>query len=124
MKRHEISNKEWKRIKDMLPPERTGKKGRPAKNNRSMLNGMLWIARTGAQWREMPECYGPWQSVYARFRKWQEMGIWEKIFHMLSSDADMENLSIDSTMIKVHQSTNGSPEKGANQKQLVEQEVD
>lgn len=124
MKRYEISNKEWERIKDILPPERTGKKGRPAKNNRSMLNGMLWIARTGAQWREMPECYGPWQSVYARFRKWQEIGIWEKIFHMLSSDADMENLSIDLTMIKVHQSTNGFPEKGAKQKQLVEQEVD
>ena len=124
MKRYEISNKEWERIKDILPPERTGKKGRPEKNNRSMLNGMLWIARTGAQWREIPECYGPWQSVYASFRKWQEIGIWEKIFHMLSSDADMENLSIDSTMIKVHQSANSSPEKGANQKQLVEQEVD
>lgn len=83
---------------------------------------MLWIARTGAQWREMPECYGPWQSVYARFRKWQYIGIWEKIFHILSGDADMENLSIDSTMIKVHQSTNGSPEKVANQKPLAEQE--
>ena len=69
----------------------------------------------------MPECYGPWQSVYARFRKWQKTGIWEKIFHMLSSDADMENLSIGSTMVKVHQSTNGSPEKGGNQKQLAGQ---
>ena len=77
------------------------------KNNRIMLNGMLWIARTGAQWREMPECYGPWQSVYARFRKWQKDGVWEEIFHTLSSDADMENLSIDSTMAKAHQSTNG-----------------
>lgn len=124
MKRYEISNKEWERIKGMLPPERTGKKGRPAKNNRSMLNGMLWIARTGAQWREMPECYGPWQSVYARFRKWQKIGIWEKIFHVLSSDADMENLSIDSTMVKVHQSTNGSPEKKGNQKKLAGQGVD
>lgn len=94
------------------------------KNNRRMLNGMLWIARTGAQWREMPECYGSWQSVYSRFRKWQEIGVWEQLFNMLSSDADMENLSIDSTMIKVHQSANGSPKKGANQKQLVEQEAD
>lgn len=77
-----------------------------------MLNGMLWIARTGAQWREMPECYGPWQSVYARFRKWQKDGVWEEIFHTLSSDADMENLSIDSTMAKAHQSTNGGFKKG------------
>mgnify|MGYP004623659367 CR=1 FL=1 len=57
MKRYEMSNREWERIKDKLPAERTGKRGRPAKNNRIMLNGMLWIARTGAQWREMPECY-------------------------------------------------------------------
>ncbi len=111
MKRYEISNREWESIKDKLP-ERTGKRGRPAKNNRIMLNGMLWIAKTGAQWREMPECYEPWQSVYARFRKWQKDGVWEKIFHTLSSDADMENLSIDSTMAKAHQSTNGGFKKG------------
>ena len=112
MKRYEISNREWERIKNKLPAERTGKRGRPAKNNRIMLNRMLWIARTGAQWREMPECYGPWQSVYARFRKWQKDGVWEEIFHTLSSDADMENLSIDSTMAKAHQSTNGGFKKG------------
>ena len=74
---------------------------------------MLWIARTGAQWRELPERYGPWQTVYARFRKWQKIGVWKRIFHMLSSDADKENLSIDSTMAKVHQSTNGGFKKGA-----------
>ena len=91
MKRYEISNCEWERIKDKLPAERTGKRGRPAKNNRIMLNGMLWIARTGAQWREMPECYGSWQSVYARFRKWQKDGVWEEIFHTLSSDADSKH---------------------------------
>lgn len=123
MRRYEITNEEWERIKDELPPEYTGKKGRPAKNNRIMLNGMLWIARTGAQWREMPECYGPWQSVYARFRKWQKDGIWENIFYMLSSDADMENLSIDSTMSKAHQSTNGGFKKGK-KNQLEGQEED
>ena len=106
----------------MPSAERTGKRGRPAKNNRIMLNGMLWIARTGAQWREMPECYGPWQSVYARFRKWQKDGVWEKIFHTLSSDADMENLSIDSTMAKAHQSTNGGFKKG--QKNSSEEHVE
>ena len=119
MKRYEISNHEWERIKDKLPSERTGKRGRPAKNNRIMLNGMLWIARTGAQWREMTECYGPWQSVYARFRKWQKDGVWEKIFHTLSSDADMENLSIDSTMAKAHQSTNGGFRACVHSKKVV-----
>lgn len=113
-KRYEITNEEWERIEEMFPAERTGKKGRPAKNNRNMLNGMLWIARSGAQWRELPERYGPWQTVYSRFRKWQEIGIWENIFHMLSSDADKENLSVDSTMAKAHQSTNGGFKKGEN----------
>lgn len=113
-KRYEITNEEWERMEEMFPAERTGKKGRPAKNNRNMLNGMLWIARSGAQWRELPERYGPWQTVYSRFRKWQEIGIWENIFHMLSSDADKENLSVDSTMAKAHQSTNGGFKKGKN----------
>ena len=72
-----------------------------------MLNGMLWIARSGAQWRELPEAYGPWQSVYARFAKWRDDGTLERVFHALSEDADKENLSIDSTCIKVHESANG-----------------
>lgn len=64
-----------------------------------MLNGMLWIARSCAQWRELPEAYGPWQSVYARFAKWRDDGTLETVFHALSEDADMENLSMDSTCI-------------------------
>ena len=77
-----------------------------------MLNGMLWIARSGAQWRELPEAYGPWQSVYARFAKCGMMAHWETVFHALSEDADMENLSIDSTSIKVHESANGGGKNG------------
>ena len=72
-----------------------------------MLNGMMWIARSGAQWRELPEKYGPWQTVYSKFRKWNDEGVLEKVFNSLSEDADMENLSIDSTSIRVHQSANG-----------------
>ena len=115
MRRYELSNEEWARIKSLLPPENTGKKGRPRKDNRIMLNGMLWIARSGCQWRELPEYYGNWQGVYTRFRKWRDEGILEQIFHALSADADMENLSIDSISIKVHQSANGG-KKGTNQK--------
>ena len=109
-KRYELTESEWNRIKDMLPPEhpKEGKRGRPAKcDNRSALNGILWIARGGAPWRELPERYGPWQTVYSRFRKWKDMGIFEPIFTTLSIDADFENISIDSTSCKVHQSANG-----------------
>ena len=76
-----------------------------------MLNGMLWIVRSGAQWRELPETYGPWQSVYARFAKWRDDGTLKAVFHTLSADADMENLSMDSTCVKVHESANGGGKK-------------
>ena len=76
-----------------------------------MVNGILWINRSGAQWRQLPEKYGPWQSVYARFAKWRDNGVWEKIFAELSKDADTENYSIDSTCAKVHQSANGGEKK-------------
>ena len=114
MRRYELTNDEWNRIKDLLPPERTGKKGRPRKSNRIMLNGMLWMARSGCQWRELPEHYGKWQGVYTRFRKWRNEGVLEEIFRVLSADA--ENLSIDSTSVKVHQSANGG-KRGINQRQ-------
>lgn len=107
MKRYEITSKERERIKGLFPTERAGKRGRPAKSNRNMFNGMLWIARSGAQWREPPSCYGPWQTVYSRFEKRRDNGVLEKVFRTLSSDADMENISIDSTCVKVHQSANG-----------------
>ena len=107
MKRYELTKGQWERIKPLLPPETTGNHGRPRKDNQTMVNGMLWIARSGTQWRELPEAYSPWQSVYARFAKWRDDGTLETIFHTLSADADMENLSIDSTCIKVHESANG-----------------
>ena len=111
MKRYELAKEQWDRIKPMLPPEETGKRGRPRKDNRTMLNGMLWIVRSGAQWRELPEAYGPWQSVYARFAKWRDDGTLGRVFHTLSGDTDMENLSVDSTCIKVHESANGGEKR-------------
>ena len=72
-----------------------------------MLNGMLRIVRGGARWRELPAVHGPWQPVYARFFRWRDDGTLEAVFHALSGDADMENLSVDSTCVKVHESANG-----------------
>jgi transposase len=108
MKRYELTNEEWERIESLMPPKVGSKGGRPRKDDRTMLNAMLWIARTGCQWREMPERYGKWEAVYARFRKWQGIGLLERIFRALSADADMENLCIDSTCSKVHESANGN----------------
>ncbi len=107
MKRYELTKEQWERVKAMLPPERTGQRGRPRKDDRKMLNGVRWIARSGAQWRKLPEVYGPWQSVYAQFAKRRDDGTSEAVFGALSADADMENLSMDSTCIKAHESANG-----------------
>lgn len=108
MRRYEISDEEWNKIKDMLPPDRLAHQGRPPKPNREMLNGILWIARSGAPWRDLPERFGPWKTVYDRFNNWAKSGIFEKIFEMLSIDADLQDLSIDSTSIKVHQHAAGA----------------
>jgi len=107
-RRYEISDEDWVRIKDMLPPERTGKPGRPSGDNRTALNGILWIARSGAPWRDLPERYGSWSSLYDRFARWSEAGVIERIFEALAVDADMQDLSLDSTSIKVHQHATGA----------------
>lgn len=105
--RHEISDHEWGRIKDILPPENIGE-GRHSKPNRDMLNGMLWISKTGSAWRDLPERFGPWQTVYSRFRLWSKNDIFKKLFEQLTIDADMQDLSIDSTSCKAHQHSAGA----------------
>lgn len=95
LRRYELTDDEWNRIVDLLPPENTGKQGRPRKSNRTILNGMVWIARSGAPWRDLPEHYGPWETVYSRFRKWIVDGILDNIFRILSLDAELKELSLD-----------------------------
>ena len=107
LRRHEISDSEWERIKDILPPENTGE-GRPSKPNRVMLDGMLWLNKTGAPWRDLPERFGPWQTVYSRFRLWSQNDTFKDLLTRLSGDADMQDLSIDSTSCKVHQRAAGA----------------
>ena len=82
LRRYELTDDEWNRVAPLLPPENSGKQGRPSKCNRTILNGIVWIARSGAPWRDLPERYGAWQTVYSRFRKWIEDGILDNIFRV------------------------------------------
>lgn len=77
LRRHEIKDQDWERIQDVLPPENTGE-GRPSKPNRVMLNGMLWKVKTGAPWRDLPERFGPWKTVYSRFRLWSNDDLFKR----------------------------------------------
>lgn len=106
-KRYELTDEEWERIEPLFPP--AAKTGRPNKwSNRIMLNAMVWLARSGAAWEDIPDRYPPHQSVYSRFCKWRDIGVLEACFHALHADADYENLSIDSTTIPAHPQSAGA----------------
>jgi len=106
---YEINDTQWNRIAGMFPPERTGKPGRPCQTtNREVFNGVLWIAHTGAQWKELPPQYGKKSTVYDRFKAWKDNGILEAVFAELSNECDMQDLSFDSTSCKVHQHAAGA----------------
>jgi transposase len=79
-RRYELSQRQWQRIAPLLP-HRThhGGKGHPWNPHRPLLNGILWICHTGAPWRDLPQRYGPWQTVYDRFNRWRQDGTWAKI---------------------------------------------
>ena len=78
---------------------------------RRFLTGILWIARTGAQWRALPEEYGRWNTVYKRFLRWCERGVWKRMQEAFANDPDMEHLLLDSTMIRAHPCAAGAPLK-------------
>ena len=105
MKRPEISERQWNRIKLLFPPEGKPQGGRPGKSNREMLNAILYWLNTRIPWRDLPERFGPWQSVYSRFRAWTKAGVWEGILSALIAQdlVDETTLMLDSTTIKVHQ---------------------
>jgi transposase len=105
IRRYEMTDEQWEQIKGLIPKAKTG---RPPKDNRLMFNAMLWMARSGAGWEDLPERYGPWKTVYSRFCKWRDDGTLLTIFQALNSEADMENLSLDSTSIKAHQHSAGA----------------
>lgn len=112
IRRYELSDSEWERLKPYFEKEESQKRGRPRRNARELLNAILWITHSGAAWRDLPERYGTWQTAYKRFVQWLESGLLEKIFHELSSDADLENISIDSTYIKAHKASAGAQRGG------------
>jgi transposase len=117
MRRHELTDEQWGFVKELLP-ERAGT-GRPRADLRSVLNGILWILRTGAPWRDLPERYGRWQSVYHWFNLWGRDGTWDLILDELQIRLDREGRidwdlwCVDGTNIRASRAAAGGGKKGA-----------
>nr|WP_109006267.1 IS5 family transposase [Streptomyces rishiriensis] len=115
MGRHDLTNAQWAKLEPLLP---VGKKpGRPpVHTKRQLIDGIRWRTRAGAPWRDVPERYGPWETVYGLFRRWQRDGTWHRIFEQLQAQADAEGLitwdvSVDSTIARAHQHAAGARKK-------------
>jgi hypothetical protein len=80
----DLTDDQWSRISALLPPQRPPI-GRPPEDHRTILAGMLWIVQTGAAWRDLPPTFGPWPTVYSRFRRWRQAGLWQRILDTLDS---------------------------------------
>jgi transposase len=98
--RYELTNEEWTAIKPMLPNK---PRGVPRVNDRRVLNGMFWVLRSGAPWRDLPNNFGPYTTCYNRFVRWRRAGVWAKIMSALAGAHDAAVQMIDTSIVRVHQ---------------------
>jgi transposase len=117
MRRHELTDRQWERLRPLLPAGRPPT-GRPNHDHRRIINGMRWRLKTGAPWRDLPERYGPWETVYSRFRRWQQAGVWDRVLATLQAEGDAVGALdwslhfVDGTVTRAHQHAAGA-KKGA-----------
>lgn len=113
MNRGDLSNEQWERIEKRLPPQKP-KTGRPAKDHRTIVNGILWVLRTGAPWRDLPERYGSWSTVASRFYRWRSQGVWDWVLAELQAEGDQQGELdwelhfVDGTVVRAHQHAAGA----------------
>jgi transposase len=108
--RHAISDADWERVKDLLPG-RPGQHGGVARDNRRFLDAVLWIARTGAAWRDLPERLGYWNSQWRRFDRWAKAGRFAALAAVLQ-DPELDLLILDSTAVRAHPCAAGAKKNG------------
>ena len=116
MELYGLNDAQWGQIADMFPAN--GKRGGQWKNHRLMLDGILWVKATGAQWRALPQHFGPWKTVYDRFRKWTRNGLWDAVLERLQArrhaegQIDWELFCIDGSVVRAHKAAAGARKKG------------
>jgi transposase len=103
--RFDLSDEEWAAIEPLLPAAKQG----PARvDDRRVLNGIFYILRTGAPWRDLPERYGPRTTVYNRYNRWAQRGVWKGIFDALAQECDDALIFIDASIVRAHRAASGS----------------
>jgi transposase len=107
-----LSDSQWQKILPFLRAHPNVYVGQELECRR-FLSALLWMARSGAQWRLLPKEYGDWNATYRRFSRWTEQGVFEQLHQSFTDDADMEHLLIDSTIIRAHPSAAGASKKAA-----------
>ena len=115
MHRHELTQAEWDRIRPLIP-SRTGPRAK--RGDRDFINAVIWRVRTGVQWRDLPERFGSWKTVYNRFHRWAKTGRWKAIFEELRLEADEDELGslVDASVVRAHQDAAGG--KGGSDEML------
>ena len=115
MERHALSDEQWERLRPLLPPTPITR-GRPRRDDRTVVEGILWRLATGVPWRDLPERFGDPIKVHTRFSRWAKSGVWQSVFEHLAADADNEYAMIDSTIVRAHQHSAGAKKKPARTK--------
>src|SRR5438128_2300768 len=118
--RHALSDGQWSKIEEFFP--KNGKPGRPWRDHRLVMDGILWILATGAPWRDLPERFGPWKTVYDRFRRWTRDGFWDKLLDRMNArrhgagKIDWDLFFIDGSVVRAHRHAAGARKKGGPQR--------
>jgi transposase len=116
MRRGELNDEQWKRLEPLLPAQ-TPQTGRPNLDHRQIINGILWVLRTGAPWRDLPERYGKWSTVASRFYRWRKSGVWERVWAQVQREADQKDEIdwelhlLDGTVVRAHQHAAGAKKR-------------
>ena len=106
-----LRDDQWERMsRHIIGDDRT--RGSSGRDNRMFVEAVLWIVRTGSPWRDLPEAFGEWNSVFRRFSRWSHKGVWQRIFAAMSDDPDFEYLIVDSTIVRAHQHAAGAKKGG------------
>ena len=116
MGRYELTDEQWTLIQPLIPQAKTGRR---LKDPRARLNAMFWMLRSGAPWRDLPERFGPWKTVYHHFNSWRRRKVWERILQALQVRLDAEGRidwdlwCVDGTVVRASRSAAGAAKKGA-----------